>query len=142
LTVIAFDEFVAERQALELEQQRKSRRAEAARVKYRADKANGVVRIKRVCETTESRKPRYDAEDYAEEWRELTAWGVSANDIILRSNPSRRWFFDHVRPLVNDAICSSCGGHFNPSRSHMLTKCDKTCGLPRPTRQVVSLWDR
>jgi hypothetical protein len=147
LTITAIDEFVAERERLVKVQQRKARRAEAARRTYAENKARGIIRASSQARPGEHprprpRKPKYDAEDYADEWRDLTAWGLNAEEIIRRSDPCRDWFFDHVRMLVNDAICASCGGHFSPKRTRLLTKCDKACGRDRGNDKVVSLLGR
>lgn len=141
------DELIeAERFALALDEQRRATRAKRARERYLEKKAQGVQGPRPVrAEGYEPRKRRakFDAEDYAEEWRWLTHMGVPAEQIINRSNPSRDWFFDHVRLLVTDAICT-CGEHFNPAETRMLSKCNKACGLDNANRRagpgVQRLW--
>jgi hypothetical protein len=144
LTITQITDFTAERDSSQREQQRKARRAEHARRMYAENKARGIVRVKAQPgehpRPRPARKPKYDAADYADEWRELTNWGLTAEEIIDRSDPCRDWFFDHVRLLVNDAICSACGGHFSPSRTRLLTKCDKACGLDRGNRRTKGIY--
>jgi hypothetical protein len=126
-----------ERLRLAMELHRNNVRAKRAREKYAEKKANGELKprpAKPEGYEPQPRKAKFDAEDYADEWRWLTRMGVPAEQIITRSNPSRDWFFDHVRMLVSDAICT-CGEHFNPSETRLLTKCNKACGLDNGNRR-------
>jgi hypothetical protein len=136
----------AERLKLARKERWKADRAKRARERYAERKARGELAPR--SPKPEGYKPRprrskFDAEDYAEEWRWLTQIGMPAEQIITRSNPSRVWFFEHVRMLVTDAICT-CGDHFNPADSRQLTRCNKACGLDngnrRDGRERERLW--
>lgn len=133
----------AESFALAMDEQRKSIRAKRARQRYAEKKARGLLEPRPPRPPgyePQKRRAKFDAEDYAEEWKWLTHMGVAAERIIARSNPSRDWFFDHVRLLVTDAICT-CGEHFNPAETRMLSKCNKACGLDNGNRRRVErLW--
>lgn len=136
LTLVQTEEDAADRAAYEAERRRKALRAERARKKYAEDRANGWKKP-RATGNPRPRKPKYDVDDYVEEWVFLTSMGLRASTIIARSNPSYQWFFENVRPLVNDALCETCGDHFSPSRTGMMTKCHKQCGLAERNK---TLW--
>lgn len=135
----------AESFALAMDEQRKATRAKRARARYAEKKAQGLQGPRPPRPEgyePRKRKAKFDAEDYADEWVWLTHMGVAAERIVARSNPSRDWFFDHVRLLVTDALCT-CGEHFNPSETRMLTKCNKACGLDNGNRRdgrIERLW--
>jgi hypothetical protein len=112
---------------------RNDARAKRARERYAQMRSKGLKRIRNASPRRQfaPRKPKYDALDYAAEWMDMASLGVRADDYIARCNPGRDWFFDHVRLIVTDAVCSSCGEHFSPRDTHLLTKCRKTCGMTR-----------
>lgn len=80
-----------------------------------------------IAEESRGRRPRFDPEDYAEEWMFLASQGTRADDIIERCAPSRWWFMKKVMPLVTLARCSSCGTAFNPQKTGLLTFCSRAC---------------
>lgn len=120
---------------------RRERRAKLARKRYHANLDAARTRCKvakqRQRSTDAADFPtgpgakKYDADDYASEWLFLTYGGLRAEEIIRKSRPAREWFTDNVLPLVNRAICSYCGGIFNPQMSGMLTRCAQDCGFTR-----------
>lgn len=77
------------------------------------------------------RRPQFDPEDYAQEWTELSLWGVRSDQIIDRSRPSEWWFKNKLTFLVSVSVCASCGEMFNPQQSGMLTRCSMNCGSNR-----------
>lgn len=120
----------------ELDEERARQRREAldkkaadARERYARDKAEGKKRSRNTNPNRKPRKPKYDVQDYAEEWAYLTSQGVRADEIVKRSNPSQEWFRNHILPIVTDAICSECHQHFSPRETHTLTMCSKACHI-------------
>lgn len=85
----------------------------------------------------------YDAEDYAEEFEELTDLGLSCREIVTRCSPSPLWFRRNVFPRVSRALCISCRCFFRPGDTDRGTECSMTCrnaytGFGKPARFSVT----
>lgn len=65
--------------------------------------------------------------DYAQEFRELTAMGMSCREITERCDPGQAWFRRNVFPLVDRALCNTCKMPFNPNDVDRGTECSATC---------------
>lgn len=113
------------------EEERRERRAAAARRRYHEDpeRSRERCRTSKQAQRSGETTPRYDVEDYADEWMFLTRMGLRAGEIIARSRPSHRWFIEHIMPAVTIAVCSSCLDVFNPQVTRTLTRCSTACGI-------------
>jgi hypothetical protein len=69
----------------------------------------------------------YDAEDYLEEFSELTDLGMSCREIVARSAPSLTWFRQHIFPHAPRALCIICHGYFTPAQITRGTECGSAC---------------
>ena len=112
---------------------RRAERARKARLNYEENKEAERKRRKdgmaRARANGGPKTSKYDVDDYAQEWEELTYLGLDAARIISGSIPSERWFLTWVMPRVSASRCSSCGRVFNPAETGTFLVCSKTCEL-------------
>lgn len=92
------------------------------------------------CRAPKTRRRAYSPSDYAEEWAFLTRMGVTSDQIIERSRPSRHWFSQRVLPLVTRSLCASCGEAFDPQKAGSLLRCEPSCGFTpaRPSLDLIT----
>ena len=74
-----------------------------------------------------SNPAEYDVEDYTQEFRELTALGLSCREIVTRCTPTQAWFREHVFPFVDRAQCGVCRGYFDPRTVTSGLECGVDC---------------
>lgn len=82
---------------------------------------------------------KFDPEDYAEEFALLTSIGMVSSEIIRRSNPSRAWFQENIRDLVEWSICEHCNLPYRVKDSHSITVCASYCGTEVASRRHLRM---
>jgi hypothetical protein len=65
---------------------------------------------------------KYDPADYRDELEHMVCLGLTTREFIERSQPSLKWFRQHVLPICTLSKCT-CGKFFSPRDTGMLLEC-------------------